>query len=231
MRPVQPSRPALAFASLVCLLVAAAPAVSRAGDYPEPSPYPISWELKFDHSKPKRIVVQIPNQGPRAFWYVTYTVTNESDEDQSFLPVFEMLTKDGKIIPSDKGVPFQVFDAIKRREQNRYLLPSTKVGGVLRVGEDQSRDGVAIWPEPMTEMGSFSIFVTGLSGETVTLKMVDGKAVKVKPENTSQELKGVKKDDVIILRKTLQLNHVVYGDDRFPGLDEVNVKPELWVMR
>jgi len=231
MRSVRPSRLAPALVSLVCLLAAAAPAVSRAGDFPEPSPYPISWELKFDHSKPRRIVVQIPGQGPRAFWYVTYTVTNETEEDQTFLPVFEMLTRDGKVIQSDKNVPFHVFDAIKRKEGNRYLLPSAKIGGVLRVGEDQSRDGVAIWPEPMTEMGSFSIFVTGLSGETVTLKMVDGKAVKVKPENISQELKGVKKEDIIVLRKTLQLNHVIYGDDRFPGLDQVNVKEEQWVMR
>jgi hypothetical protein len=230
MRSVRPARPA--FLSLLCLLALAAAAPSaRAGDYPEPSPYPIAWELKFDHSKPKRIVVQIPNQGPRAFWYVTYTVTNESQDDQSFLPVFEMLTRDGKVIRSDKGVPFQVFDAIKRKEGNRYLLPNSKIGGVLRVGEDQSRDGVAIWPEPMAEMGSFSIFVTGLSGETVTMKMVDGKPVRVKPENISQELKGVKPEDVVILRKTLQLNHVIYGDDRFPGLDEVNVKQEQWVMR
>ena len=40
------------------------------------------------------------------------------------------------------------------------------------------------------------------------MKMVDGKPVKVKPENISVELKGVKKEDVIILRKTLQLNYV-----------------------
>jgi hypothetical protein len=216
---------------LLCLVLVAAPSIARAGDYPEPSPYPIAWELKFDHSKPKRIVVQIPNEGPRAFWYVTYTVTNETTEDQTFLPVFEMLTKDGKIIRSDKGVPIQVFQEIKRRENNRFLLPSAKIGGVLRVGEDQARDGVAIWPEPMAEMGTFSIFVSGLSGETVTLKMVDGKPVKVKPENISHELKGVKPEDVVILRKTLQLNHVIYGDERFPGLDEVNVKPEQWVMR
>ena len=228
MRFVRPLRSALA---LFCLFAVAAPSIARAGDYPEPSPYPIAWELKFDHSKPKRIVVQIPGQGPRAFWYVTYTVTNETTEDQTFLPVFEMLTRDGKIIRSDKGVTIQVFDAIKRKEANRFLLPSAKIGGVLRVGEDQARDGVAIWPEPMAEMGTFSIFVSGLSGETVTLKMVDGKPVKVKPENTSTELKGVKPEDVVILRKTLQLNHVIYGDERFPGLDEVNVKPELWVMR
>ena len=231
MRYARPSRLAPALALFVGLVIAASPAARRAGDYPEPSPYPIAWELKFDHSRPKRIVVQIPGQGPRAFWYVTFTVTNETEENQTFLPVFEMLTRDGKIIQSDKNVPFHVFDAIKRKEQNRYLLPSAKIGGVLRVGEDQARDGVAIWPEPMTEMGSFSIFVSGLSGETVTMKMVDGKPVKVKPENISQELKGVKKEDVIVLRKTLQLNHVIYGDDRFPGLDQVNVKESQWVMR
>ena len=142
-----------------------------------------------------------------------------------------MLNRDGQVRRSDKNVPVQVFEAIKRREANRFLQPHTKIGGVLRVGEDQSRDGVAIWPEPTTEMGSFSIFISGLSGETVTLKMVDGKPVKVKPENISQELKGVDEKNVVILRKTLQLNYVVYGDDVYPGLDEVNVRPEQWVMR
>jgi hypothetical protein len=229
MRSVRPVRPA--FAALLGLIFVAAPALCRAGDYPEPSPYPVSWELKFDHAKPRRIVVQVPGKGSRAYWYLTYTVTNEGEEDQTFLPVFEMLTRDGKVRRSEKSVPTQVFDAIKRREGNRFLLPHTKMGGVLRVGEDQARDGVAIWPEPMSEMGSFSIFVGGLCGETVTLKMVDGKPVKVKPENTSVELKGVKPDDVKILNKTLQLNYVVYGDDVFPGLDEVNVRPEQWVMR
>jgi hypothetical protein len=218
-------------ACLFCLVLPALPSTTRAGDFPEPSPYQISWELKFDHSKPKRIVVQVKDKGPRAFWYMTYSVTNEGTEDQTFLPVFEMLTRDGQVHRSDKGVPPEAFDAIKRREGNRFLQPASKVGGVLRVGEDQARDGVAIWPEPMIEMGNFSIFVSGLSGETVTMKMVGGKPVKVKPENISQELKGVDEKDVIILRKTLQLNYVVYGDDVYPGLDEVNVKPEVWVMR
>ena len=217
MRSVRPSL--LATAALLATLLASAPGVTRAGDFPEPSPYPISWELRFEHSKPKRIVVKIPGVGSRAFWYMTYSVTNESQDDQTFLPVFEMLTKDGKIHRSDKGVPAEVFREIKSREGNRFLLPSAKVGGVLRVGEDQARDGVAIWPEPMSEMGSFSIFVAGLSGEAVTMKMVDGKPVRVKPEH------------VIILRKTLQLNYVIYGDDVRPDIDEVNVKPEVWVMR
>jgi hypothetical protein len=222
-------RPALA--PVLCLALAALSARSLAGDFPEPSPYPISWELKFEHGAPKRIVVEIPKVGNRAFWYIAYSVTNLTKEDQTFLPEFVMVTKDGRTLRSDQRVPFKVFEAIKRREGKQFLEPPTKVGGTLRVGEDQARDSVAIWPEPMAEMGSFSIFVGGLSGETVTMKMVDGKPVKVKAENTSQELKGVKDEDILILRKTLQLNYVVYGDDVYPGMDEVNVRPEQWVMR
>lgn len=222
-----------AVASLLCLGSALAACPALAADYPEPSPYPVSWELDFQHDRPKRIVVTIPGQGNRAFWYMPYTVTNNTDEDRMFLPVFEMVTRDGKIIRSDKGVPLRVFEEIRRHERARYpfLQPHYKVVDTLRVGEDQAKDGVAIWPEPMSEMGNFSIYVSGLSGETVTMKMVDGVPVRVKPENTALELKGVDEKDVKILRKTLQLNYVVYGDEVYPGLDEVNVQPEKWVMR
>jgi hypothetical protein len=223
-----------AVASTLCLaLVLNATTAARAADYPEPSPYPVSWELGFQHDTPKRIVVTLPNVGNRAFWYMTYTVVNKTDEDRMFLPRFEMVTRDGKVHRSDKGVPLRVFEEIKRRERAKYpfLEPHFKVVGSLRVGEDQAKDGVAIWPEPMAEMGNFSIYVSGLSGETVTMKMVNGVPQKVKPENISLELKGVDEKDVVILRKTLQLNYVIYGDEVYPGLDEVNVRPEAWVMR
>jgi hypothetical protein len=35
----------------------------------------------------------------------------------------------------------------------------------------------------------------------------------------------------VILRKTLQLNYLVRGDDVYPGEDEVNENPQEWVMR
>src|ERR1041384_1948066 len=38
--------------------------------YPKPSIYPVSWELKFTHGLPKRIVVEVPGSStPQAFWY------------------------------------------------------------------------------------------------------------------------------------------------------------------
>jgi hypothetical protein len=188
-------------------------AVAQAAEpFPKPSLYPKSWEVEFVHGKPTRIIVQPAGSAvPRAYWYMVYTVTNNSDREQLFLPSFELATEDGRIIRNDMNIPQSVFNAIKQREGMRFLEPAALVGGELRLGPDQAKDGVAIWPEPALDMGQFSIFVTGLSGETATVKGPDDKPV--------------------ILRKTLQLNYFVRGDDVYPGEDEVNENPELWIMR
>ena len=201
----------------VCLLafsflMISAPAVRAEDPYPKPSPYPKSWELKFEHGKPTRIVVQIPGSVvPQAYWYMTYTVTNETDKEQLFLPTFDMALEDGRIIRNDFKIPRPVFDSIKKREGMRFLEQAAAIGGELRLGPDQAKDGVAIWPEAALRMGRFSIFVTGLSGEAATVKGPDGKDV--------------------ILRKTLQLNYLIRGDEVYPGEDEVNENPSEWVMR
>ena len=198
-------------ALLVLTVVAFLPGQSRA-DYPKPSPYPKTWQLDFDHSIPKRVVVQTADSNiPKAYWYMTYTVTNNTDKEQLFLPAFEMLTEDGRVIRNDFKIPGSVFDAIKKREGDRFLEPAALVGGEIRLGPSQAKDGVAIWPEPMARMGRFSIFVSGLSGETATVKGPGDKDV--------------------ILRKTLQLNFLIRGDDVYPGEDEVNENPSEWVMR
>ncbi|HEY1629089.1 MAG TPA: hypothetical protein VGF52_04465 [Tepidisphaeraceae bacterium] len=210
-------QPRLLAMMLALLLVGAA--IARA-DYPKPSPYPIAWEFKFDYQTPQRIVVKVPGtDAPQTFWYLTYTVTNNSDKEQMFLPIFEMLTRDGTVIRSDNKIPPQVFDAIKRQEKKPFLESFPKVEGELRLGEDQARDGVAIWPEPSPRMGQFSIFVGGLSGETAQLKDSSGQPVKDKDGNP------------VILRKTLQLNYIIRGDGVYPGDEQVNENPKDWVMR
>jgi hypothetical protein len=187
---------------------------------PKPSPYPISWQFKFEHSTPKRVMVKVPGiNTPQAFWYMTYTVTNNTSKEEMFLPAIELLTRDGRVIRSDVNIPAIVFDAIKTREKKQFLEPYPKIAGELRIGEDQARDGVAIWPEPMPEMGRFSIFVGGLSGEAVMYKDSKGEPVK------SADGKPV------ILRKTLQLNFLVRGDELQAGDDPVTEQPSEWVMR
>jgi len=206
-------RPLVSAAAAVAAIafVLAAPTPSQAEPYPVPSPYPISWELEFEHATPKRIAVDTGTGTPQPYWYMTYTVTNNSREERTFLPFFEMVTNTGQTLRSDKGLHKAVFDAIKRREGNRLLEDFLQIGGSIRIGPDQARDGVAIWPEPDARMGRFSIFVGGLSGEAVITKGPDDKNV--------------------FLRKSLQLNYFIRGDEVYPGEDDVNVDAERWVMR
>src|SRR5436190_391988 len=119
------------------LTVLAPPA--RAEKAPEPSPYPVAPELDFKLvSGPKRIVVSIAGEPHgRAFYYITYTVTNKGDKPYNFTPQFEMLTEEGKVIPSDRAIPPGVFESIKAREGNKLLETSRKIEGPIQVGEDQ----------------------------------------------------------------------------------------------
>ncbi len=195
-------------------------AARLASAYPEPSKYPVSWELKLQYNHPRRIVVEIPGSPvPKAFWYFTYTVTNKTDTEQDFLPMFTLVTKDGKAIRSDKGVSKAVFNKIKSRTGNKLLETPIEVADVIRVGDDEAKDGVAIWEEPNAEMGSFSLFIGGLSGENVQLTDSAGKPW------VGQDGKPV------ILFKTLQLDYAVSGDEVYPGIDPIRKTHETWIMR
>ena len=199
----------------------------RAEAYPKPSLFPISWQFKFQHSVPKRIAVQSPGEtAPKAYWYMTFSVTNTSESEQDFLPTFDLFTRDGKEIHAEKNVPAAVYDEIKKRERNRALEPLEKIAGRLRIGEDQTRDGVAIWAEPSTRMGTFHIYVSGLSGESVLMK--DGEEIQIKDWTKVSEEDRKKQS---ILRKTLDLTYQVTGDETHPEEHPANPVTEEWVMR
>ena len=188
--------------------------------FPQPSPYPVSWEVSFTHELPKRIVVQVPGEAqPQAFYYMAYTVINDTDREQTFLPVFTLVTKAGDAIHSDRNISPKVFDAIKKRAGDPHLQDIFQIAGALRVGEDQQKHGVAIWKEPAKRMGSFQIYVEGLSGETA--KVMDAKG---------QPIKGAD-GQPITLFKTKQLDFTVYGDEIAPQNDSVRQEGESWVMR
>lgn len=192
--------------------------------YPRPNTYPLSWELGFEHAKPKRLLMKPKGaDAPQAFWYMTFTVTNPTKEDQRYLPVFDMLAEDGCVIRSDKDIPPAVLEAIRLREKNKHLQSIEDIAGVLRPGIDQAKDGVAIWREPAPEMGQFAIFVKGLSGESAYLKDDQGKVVKAKRADGQEE-------DVVLF-KTLQIRYHMAGDEKYPGHDVVEKVDEQWIMR
>lgn len=192
--------------------------------YPRPSAYPLSWELGFEHSKPKRVAIRPKGTvDTQAFWYVTFTVTNSGREEQRFLPVFEMLTEDGRVIRSDKDIPPVVLETIRIREKNKHLQSINEIAGAIRPGVDQAREGVAIWREPSPEMGQFSIFVKGLSGESTFLTDEQGKPVKLRQADG--------KEESVVLFKTLQVRYHMAGDEKYPGNDAVEKVDEQWIMR
>ena len=182
--------------------------------YPEPSVYPISWQLDFKHGTPHRIVVNSV-----AYWYMTYTVTNNTGQEQIWAPRFEMMTSDGRIIRSDHDIPAEVFDRIKQIEKIRFLESPTHASGPLHQGPDQAKDSVAIWKEPNPRMGEFKIFAGNLSGEFAILKDDQGKEMK----NADGQPEMV--------RKTLEMSYAVYGDEFYPEQHEVHSLGEKWVMR
>jgi len=200
------------FLALAGLSLVAAAALPLRADYPQPSPYPISWELTSDFSAPKRIVVQGPGDvNPNAYWYITYHVSNNTDQDTVlFYPNFQMLMEDGQIIHSDIGVAPAVFDAIKKKEGLKFLQSDDLIGGDLRQGEDQSKDGVAIWPEPRLRMGTFTIFIAGYWGEAATVT-INGKD--------------------ITLHKTEQITYSSDSDEQHPGGGDLIEKSRQFVMR
>jgi len=180
----------LAVVALAGVLLVARP--GRA-DYPQPSVYPVSWECDFDHAAPRRIVVNVPGDpNPSAYWYITYRIANNTDRDRLLVyPMFYMLTEDGTVTRSDFNIAPAVFAAIKAREKNQFLQNANTIGGEILHGNDQSKDGVAIWREPAEKLSSFSIFVSGPWGENATVKSADGKEIR--------------------LRKTRQLDYHVNG--------------------
>jgi hypothetical protein len=192
--------------------------------YPKPSPVPVSWELKFTHSDPRRIVVKLPGEAvPRAYWYFSYSVVNTSDipgepaTERVFYPVFVMRTEDGSLINGNDGVHPAVFDAINAAEKNKFLEEPTLMGGKILLGEDQRRDSIAVWPEPSQRLGGFAIFASGMWGETAPANDAQG--------NTLKDAKG----NDVMLHKTLMMTYHVDGDETH--FDRVRNTGEEFIMR
>lgn len=184
---------------------------SARAEQPKPSPYPVSWELKFDNDKPVRIVVDVPGKSvPEAFWYLPYKVTNNTGQERMFLPIFELADNEGKITRSDNSVSPSVIEAIRKSEGNRFIQSSIFIAGELRLGNDETKYGVAVWPASNSRMGRFSILAGGLSGEFVRIKDTQGKEVT--------------------LRKTRQMDFHINGEEVLDKDTAVKEDVPQWIM-
>ncbi len=192
---------------------------------PEPSLVPKSWELKFRYRDPERIAVMLPGRSePVVYWYMLYTVENDTDEARDFYPTFTIVTDTLNVVESEIGVSPEAFRAIKRRWEDPLLLPPSQINGKLLIGEDRAKRGVAIWPDFDPQAREFTIYVAGLSGETTRI---------ANPAFDAGKPVGPRNPRVFILRKTLELPYRLPGgaEERARAVPERLSREPRWVMR
>jgi hypothetical protein len=211
----------------IATLMVLAVATTMAGAFPKPASVPMNWELQFKFQPIQRIKVAIPGQGERTFWYVVYTVTNNTGKDVVFQPEFTVVTDALKVLNANINVAPEVFKAIQKQYKQTYpfLQHPRELIGKLGQGADNAKDSIAVWPDFSGPVSSFDLYVGGLSGEAIELNnpaFVDGS------EETDANPK------TFVLRKTLRIKYVLPSDSvkRSQVTAGLGERPAMeWVMR
>lgn len=209
------------------VLLALGPAAVTA---PKPAEVPTSWQLDFEYEKPQAIRVRLPGDAaPRVYWYMLYTVTNDTGDDRIFVPGFTLYTETGQILRAGQDTPSRVFEKIKRIHNEPLLKDLTAMTGKLLQGEDNARMGAAIWPDFDPRAGSFDIFVGGLSGESEEIDLPVPVTVEEMDPLTGQ-MQELRKSKVV-LSKTLRLRYSVTGEAAARVNAPVRRTEQAWIMR
>ncbi len=210
---------------LICLFIAIFSVVGFA--IPKPSPVPVSWQLDIKFQDVKRIRVNIPGEGEKTFWYMIYTITNNTGKDVVFHPDFELVTDTLQVIPAQIHVAPEVFSAIKAKYKATYpwLEHPLKIIGKILQGKDNARDSVAIWPDFDPKASRFDIYIGGLSGEIIAVP----NPLFINNKNNSQKMPAY-----FVLQKTMTIHYSLPADSA--NREKVGAsrtgQPDIeWVMR
>ncbi len=214
MRAILPT--ILAVATLAAATIFAPAPVALAA--PEPSAVPTRWELDLEPGPLRIGTVDVEGVGPRAFYYMTYKVANNTNEDLYFAPIFELCTDDGASRRAGQDVPLQVTDTLLTRLNNPLLLDQISVIGNLSRGEENAREGLVVWPAENLKVDEVVVYCGGFSGETRRI---------VKPAASSE---GGQPEEVV-LRKTMMLVHPTPGDLAGRGNRPLERSVARWILR
>ncbi|UCG33207.1 MAG: hypothetical protein JSU68_00970 [Phycisphaerales bacterium] len=205
---------------------------------PQAGPVSKSWNLEFQYADPQRITVGLPGrERPQTFWYLLYTVTNNSGQEVDFYPRFAILTGSGHELQSERGVSPLVFEAIKKRhaKTHPFLQKHSEIIGRLLQTPDQAKDGVAVWPEFSVLSSKFTIYVAGLSGDFVEVPNPGYK--EDQPQRVEEKLAdGITIPRVVnprqfTLHRTLAIHYDLPGDAQTRTRAEPVRTGQEWVMR
>ena len=196
---------------------------------PKPAEFPTYWQLEIDHEALRPIQIQVPGESsPRIFWYLRYTVTNHTGDDQIFVPEFILYADTGQVLRAGRKIPPIVFDEIKKLHNDPLLTGLPGMAGKVLQGNDNAKSGVAIWPDFDPAAGAFDVFAGGLSGETAEISLPT-------PIRTVERQYGEAEKEVvrtkILLSKTLRLHYSIPGEAAARLTTPVRLLSKNWVMR
>jgi hypothetical protein len=205
------------------LALAAGTVALRAAPTPSLIPLAGVWQLDFElHGQPHLISITLPGDTqPRRFWYLLYTITNNTGKEVEFYPSFELFTDTFQLTQAGDKVRRPVFEAI--RNLYAQTIPLLECDGMIEgrilLGKDNARDSVAIFEDFDPNATWAKIFVAGLSNEVVKIDH----PFDVDP-NTH-------KPQEVLLRKTLMLEYQVPGDRYNPDNRVMLYRDRKWIMR
>lgn len=214
---------------VVALAVAGLLAVSAVAEIPKPPVRATTWQLDFQHKPLQSLVITLPGDNtPHTYWYMLYTVTNRTGQDRMFVPNVTLYSDNGELTPEGKGVPPMIFSEIKRLQNDPLLQDTTAITGKILQGEDNALSGVLIFPEFDAKASKADVFVGGLSGDELQVKLPTAVCVtRIGPDGKKQQVQT----DTIRLVRTLAMHYLVGAEP--PTRSTVGLTPltEEWVLR
>ncbi len=217
----RPGRAALSIGLLACFCGSA----SALAQVLKPSRAPVSWELKFSFSDPQRISLTLPGANqPTVYWYMLYTVENDTDREVAYYATAELVTSSLQVIKGGEQISPTVYDAIKARHKitHPFMIDPSRVSGTLLQGEDNAKTSMVVFRQFNYEDNAFSIYFSGLSGE-----------IKQQPNPSfdASQPESKKNPRTFTLRKTLEIKYELPGDETTRRQAKPMRRERRWVMR
>ena len=194
-------------------VLAAGPMMGMA---PEPDPVPRRWQLEVTPGSLRMATVELEGTGPRVYFYMTYKVTNASGGDLLLAPAMELATEEGDVIRSGRDVPAAVTRHILSQLEHPFLQDQNSIVGLILQGEENAREGLAIWPVSDLDVDEITVYAAGFSGETAPVAFKDAKS----GEQTK-----------VLLRKSLMMRFTSPGELQVGSTEPLELVEKRWVMR
>jgi hypothetical protein len=185
-----------------------------------------AWQLDLQISPLRIAQVEVAKGDVRAFYYLTYTVTNNTSRDlRLFAPSWELMTGDGTITRSGRDVPGSVVAQLKAKvssgDQVGDVVDQIEIIGPLMQGKENARRGLVVFAASSLRPTDLSVFAAGFSSETQEY---------IPPAPVARE-GGKETRDPVILRKSRMIRYFAPGDLTGRGDEPLSQVEATWVMR